>query len=69
MQEEFIDYILWTIFQEEFYKFTTNNFKRIHANTRAKLRIYLLKKRVYIVIYNNRHSLSEVLFDFLQEEK
>jgi hypothetical protein len=69
MQKEFIDYILWTIFQEEFYRFTTDNFKRIYANTKAKLRTYLLKRKVYVIIYNNRYSFSEVLLDLFQEEK
>jgi hypothetical protein len=69
MQEKFINYILWIIFQEEFYSFTTNNFKRIRANIRAKLRTYLLKKEIYVAIYNNRHNFSEILFDFFQEEK
>jgi hypothetical protein len=63
MQEEFIDYILWTVFQEKFYRFTTNNFKRIYIDTKIKLRIYLFKRKVYIVIYNNRRIFSEVLFD------
>ena len=63
MQEEFIDYILWIVFQEKFYRFTTNNFKRIYIDTKIKLRIYLFKRKVYIVIYNNRRIFSEVLFD------
>jgi sulfur transfer complex TusBCD TusB component (DsrH family) len=65
MQEEFTDYTLWTVFQEEFYRFTVNNFKRIRSKLRAKLRIYLLKRGVYIAIYNNRYTLSKVLFDVL----
>jgi hypothetical protein len=69
MQEEFIDYILWTIFQEEFYRFTADNFKRIYIDTKTKLRTYLLKRGVYIAIHNNRRILSEVLFDFFQEKK
>jgi hypothetical protein len=69
MQKEFTNYTLWTIFQEEFYKFTADDFKRIHINTRVKLRIYLLKKGVYIVTHNNKRIFSEVLFDLLQEEE
>jgi hypothetical protein len=69
MQKEFIDYILWTVFQEEFYGFTANDFKKIHTNIKAKLRIYLLKKGVYIITHNNKHILSEVLFDLFQEER
>ena len=37
IQEEFTDYTLWTIFQEEFHGFTTDDFKRIYSKLRAKL--------------------------------
>ena len=37
IQEEFIDYTLQTIFQEEFYRFTANDFKRIYSKLRVKL--------------------------------
>jgi hypothetical protein len=69
VQEEFTDYTLWTVFQEEFYGFTADNFKRIRADTRAKLPTHLLKREVYVATHDNRHSFSEVLFDLLQEEK
>jgi sulfur transfer complex TusBCD TusB component (DsrH family) len=65
VQEEFTDYTLWTVFQEEFYRFTVNNFKRMRSKLRAKLQIYLLKRGVYVAIYNNRYTLSKVLFDVL----
>ena len=65
MQEEFIDYTLQTIFQEKFYRFTANNFKRMYSKLKAKLQIHLLKRGVYIAIYNNRYTLLEVLFDVL----
>jgi hypothetical protein len=65
VQEEFTDYTLWTVFQEEFYRFTVDNFKRMRSKLRVKLRIYLLKRGVYIAIYNNRYTLSKVLFDVL----
>ena len=65
VQEEFIDYTLWTIFQEEFHRFTADDFKRMRSELRAKLQIHLLKGGVYIAIYNNRYTLLEVLFDIL----
>ena len=37
VQEKFIDYTLWTVFQEKFHKFTANNFKKIYSKLRAKL--------------------------------
>ena len=63
MQKEFMDYTLQIIFQEEFHRFTTNNFKRMCSKLKIKLQIYLLKRGVYITIYNNRYTLLEVLFD------
>ena len=37
VQEEFTDYTLWTVFQEEFHGFTTDDFKRMRSELRAKL--------------------------------
>jgi hypothetical protein len=64
-----MDYTLQTVFQEEFYGFTTDNFKKIYTNTKTKLRIHLFKKRVYVTIHNNKYILSEILFDLFQEEE
>ena len=36
VQEEFTDYTLWTVFQEEFYGFTANDFKRMRSKLRVK---------------------------------
>ena len=37
VQEEFMDYTLQTIFQEKFYGFTADDFKRIYSKLKAKL--------------------------------
>ena len=37
IQEEFTDYTLQTIFQEEFYGFTADNFKIRYSKLRVKL--------------------------------
>ena len=37
IQEEFINYTLWTIFQKKFHRFTTDDFKRIYSKLRVKL--------------------------------
>jgi sulfur transfer complex TusBCD TusB component (DsrH family) len=37
----------------------------MRSKLRVKLQIYLLKRGVYIAIYNNRYTLSKVLFDVL----
>ena len=64
-----MDYILQIIFQEEFHRFTINDFKRIYFNLRVKLQTHLLKRGVYVAIYNKRYTLFKALFDLLQEEK
>jgi len=40
--KNFTDYILWSLFQEEFKGFTIKDFKKIHSITIAKLYTYLL---------------------------
>jgi len=40
--ENFTDYILWSLFQEEFKGFTIKDFRKICSITRAKLCTYLL---------------------------
>ena len=37
IQEKFMNYTLQTIFQEEFYRFTADDFKKIYFKLRAKL--------------------------------
>ena len=63
--KNFIDYILQTVFQEEFKGFTINNFKRIYIDTRVQLYTHLLKRGVYMGKYNNRYSILKVLFNLL----
>ena len=69
VREGFTDYTLWTVFQEEFHGFTVDDFRRMRSDSRAKLRTHLLKRGVYVATHNNRYTLSEVLFDLLQEEE
>jgi len=64
-QENFIDYILWIVFKEEFKGFTTKDFRRMQINIRVKLRTYLLKRGVYIGRHNNRYLILEALFNLL----
>jgi len=63
--ENFTNYTLWSLFQEEFKGFTIKDFKKICFAIKAKLYTYLLKRGVYITIYNNRYTLSKVLFNLL----
>ena len=37
----------------------------MHFKLKIKLRIYLLKRGVYVAIYNNRYTLLKVLFNVL----
>jgi hypothetical protein len=65
IQENFTDYILWTVFKEEFKGFTTEDFRRMRINIRVKLRTYLLKRGVYMGKHNSRYLILEALFNLL----
>ena len=65
IQEEFTDYILWTVFQEEFEGFTADDFKRMRTDTRAQLRTHLLQRGVYIAKHSNRVTILERLFEVI----
>jgi len=67
--ENFIDYTLRLLFQEEFKGFTTKDFRKIRSVTRVKLRTYLLQRGVYVAIHSNRYPLYKVLYDVLIEEE
>ena len=64
-KEDFLDNTLWTIFQEEFKEFTLEDFRKIHLDTRAKLRKHLLKRGVCITKHNARITLSNILFNII----
>jgi len=67
--KNFMDYTLWSLFQEEFKGFTIKDFRKIRSVTRAKLRTYLLQRGVYVATYSNRYPLYKVLHNILIEEE
>jgi len=67
--KNFTDYILRSLFQEEFKGFTIENFRKIRSITRVKLRTYLLQRGVYVAIHSNRYPLYKVLYNVLIEEE
>ena len=67
--ENFTDYTLWSLFQEEFEGFTIEDFRKIRSITRAKLRTHLLQRGVYVATHSNRYPLYKVLHDVLTEEE
>ena len=67
--KNFTDYTLRSLFQEEFEGFTIEDFIKIRSITRAKLRIYLLQRGVYVATHSNRYPLYKVLHDVLTEEE
>ena len=62
-QENFTDYILWTVFKEEFEGFITEDFRHMQIDIKAKLCTHLFKRGVYVGKHNSRYSISETLFD------
>ena len=67
--KDLIDTDLWCAFQEQFKGFTVKSFKKIHNNVKSKLQKHLLKRGVYVGKNSNRVTLSELLYEVLQQEK
>jgi hypothetical protein len=67
--EDFTDNSLWCLFQEEFEGFTTEDFKKIRTDIRTKLRNHLLRRGVYVATNSRQYSISDALFDLLQEDQ
>jgi len=67
--KNFTDYILRSLFQEEFEGFTIEDFRKICSVTRVKLCTYLLQRGVYVATHSNRYPLYKVLYDVLIEEE
>ncbi|RDW75512.1 hypothetical protein BP6252_06654 [Coleophoma cylindrospora] len=68
-EADFTDYTLWMVFKEEFESFTESTFKKLRVDVRAKLRIHLLQRGVYVDKPNAQHPLAAVLHDVLLEEE
>ena len=69
MLEGFSDFTLWSLFKEEFEEWTKDDFKLLRRDTRIKLRLYLVRRGVYVAPYSTKYSISDTLFDTLNEEK
>jgi hypothetical protein len=67
--EDLTDNDLWLVFQEQFEGFTVESFKKIRTETRSKLRRHLLKRGVYVGQHSNRVTISELLFEVIQQEE
>jgi hypothetical protein len=67
--QDLTDNDLWTVFQEQFKGFTVEGFKKIRTEFRSKLRRHLLKRGVYVGKNSNRVTISELLFEVLQQEE
>jgi hypothetical protein len=65
----FMDDTLWDAFKEEFDNFTTHDFQQMRTDIRIKLRVHLLSRGVYVATHNNRYTISDALYDIVQEEK
>ena len=63
--ENFTDYTLWLLFQEEFERFTIKDFKKIRTDLKSQLRRHLLKRGVYVGKCSNRVTISEQLFEVI----
>ena len=62
-QDNFRDYSLWGIFQEDFQDWTIEDFRRSRTNAKTRLRTHLLQRGVYVACHSNRYPLAKVLSD------
>ena len=68
-QSNFTDYLLWTVFQEDFKDFTLKLFTQIQFNIKMGICKYLVKRGVYIIKQDKRYSLGKVLTNIANEKK
>ena len=69
LTQDLTDNDLWYIFWEQFEGFTVESFKKIRTDLRSKLRRHLLKRGVYVGKRSNRVTISEQLFEVIQQEE
>src|SRR5271156_1918837 len=67
--QDITDNDLWAVFREQFEGFTVESFKKIRTDFRSKLRRHLLKRGVYVGNHSNRVTISELLFEVIQQEE
>lgn len=67
--QDLIDTDLQAVFQEQFEGFTAEDFRMVHINIGLNLRKHLLKRGVYVGKYNNKATLSNVLYEVVQQEE
>ena len=65
--EGFMDDTLWGLFQEDFEGFTVDTFQKLQSSLRSKLRTHLLQRGVYVQPYSKGLTISQTLYDVLQE--
>ncbi|RDW58777.1 hypothetical protein BP6252_13253 [Coleophoma cylindrospora] len=65
--ENYTDYTLWSVFQEDFEMFTLDDFERMRADVRMKLRAHLLRRGVFVAAYSEIYPVARVLYDVAQE--
>jgi hypothetical protein len=66
--ENFTDDTLWGVYQEDFVDFTVEAFQNLRTDTRAKLRVHLLQRGVYVQAHSKNLSIGKTLFNVLQED-
>ena len=69
LYKDLTDTNLQCAFQEQFKGFTVESFKKICNNVKSKLQKHLFKRGVYINKNSNRVTLSELLYEVLQQEE
>ena len=68
-QYNLIDYLLQTVFQEDFKDFILEFFKQVQFGIKMGIHNYLVKRGVYITKHSNKYLLGRILTDVFLEEK
>jgi hypothetical protein len=67
--QDLTDNDLWAIFQEQFERFTVESFEKIRTDIRSKLRRHLLQRGTFVEKQSNRVTISELLFEVIEQEE
>ena len=72
LADNIMDIALWYCFKEDFIIFTVKIFNSITSTKRTAFRNHLVKERVFVANYRQRHirkTLAEILYDILLKDE
>jgi nicotinate-nucleotide pyrophosphorylase len=67
-RDNFTDYTLWEVFSEDFEKFDIKDFKIIRSGTKAKLRLLLVSRGVFVGKRSPKLAIYQALHNTVHKE-